>query len=98
VCTLPKAIAGKRLASEVEKASETVVNSITMMTCKRAARIVLRRTLLAGRLWLGSADSGVFSGLLQRIDGAIAAWVPLGYEDETGFHYGGKPGSDFLWN
>jgi hypothetical protein len=35
--------------------------------------------------------SGVLKGLSEWLRGAVAALAPVGYQDETGFHFGSPP-------
>ena len=39
-----------------------------------------------------SHKAGFSVRIISRWRGAIASWVPIGYENETGFHYGPNPG------
>jgi len=39
---------------------------------------------------------GGSSGLVARLWAGIKGWIPLGYEDETGFQYGIEAASSFL--
>ena len=32
-----------------------------------------------------------FTGIMRKLRAAIAAQVPVGFEDESGFHYGSEP-------
>ena len=41
------------------------------------------------RARVGSAESP--AGIIGRLLSVLAALVPMGYEDETGFHYGTEP-------
>ncbi|HPU55204.1 MAG TPA: hypothetical protein PLH97_02855 [Verrucomicrobiota bacterium] len=39
-----------------------------------------------------ASTRSAFQRFLARVQHAVAAWVPAGYEDENGFHYGEGPG------
>ena len=41
----------------------------------------------------GDQDSGAvsWSMIAAKLMSAINRWAPVGYEDETGFHYGAEP-------
>ncbi len=61
-----------------------------MITCRRAAGIGFRR-IATVLICSGRAAPGVVARFLQRLDAEFMAWIPLGYEDERGFHFGPKP-------
>lgn len=63
-----------------------------MITCRRAAGIGFRRIATALACFgVVQAMPGLFDRFLQRLDQEFIGWVPLGYEDERGFHFGPKP-------
>lgn len=67
-----------------------VIHCSPMITCRHAAGIVLRQKAV-DLVRLDRPTRGFFSRFFRRIDAELTARIPLGYEDEFGFHFGPKP-------
>jgi hypothetical protein len=51
-----------------------------------------KQTILAHKPWSHSGSSGFSpAGLIARLKNAVKLNIPVGYQDEAGFHAGVKP-------
>jgi hypothetical protein len=50
------------------------------------------KSLNIGKGWLHYTGIGIsFNGIMSKLRSAVEAHIPVGYQDETGFHRGVKP-------
>ena len=51
-----------------------------------------KHTITLNKPWTHSVNTGLpFAGLIAKLKNAVKIQIPVGYQDETGFHYGVKP-------
>ena len=50
-----------------------------------------KQTILAHKPWSHAAAGFSPSGIMAKLRNAVKNHIPVGYQDETGFHYGVKP-------
>lgn len=54
--------------------------------------MIYKQSIEAHKTWTQSGSIGYSpAGIIARLKNAVKAHVPVGYQDETGFHYGVKP-------
>lgn len=63
--------------------------SFTMTACKVTAGIGFRCS--TPKSGAPHRRAGWLRRILRRLDAKILAHVPMGYQDENGFHYGAQP-------
>jgi hypothetical protein len=58
-----------------------------------------KQTLPLDRAWTHAEIAGIpFAGLFAKLKSAVNIEIPLGYQDEMGFHSGVKPdGAEVEW-
>ena len=50
-----------------------------------------KQTIIAHKPWTHTGSFGFSpAGLIARLRNAVKIQIPVGYQDETGFHYGAK--------
>ena len=50
------------------------------------------KSLTIGKGWLHYEGVGFnFAGIMEKLRSAVKVHIPVGYQDETGFHLGVKP-------
>lgn len=50
-----------------------------------------KQTILAHKPWSPTGSFGFSpAGLIAKLRNAVKIQIPVGYQDETGFHYGAK--------
>ena len=50
-----------------------------------------KQTILAHKPWSHAAGGFSPAGIIAKLRNAVKNHIPVGYQDETGFHYGDKP-------
>jgi hypothetical protein len=54
--------------------------------------MALKRTMTISKAWSDTGISGFLpAGFIARLKNALKFDIPIGYQDETGFHTGVKP-------
>jgi hypothetical protein len=54
-------------------------------------------SLSASSLWIAWQEVRFPVRIIEKLNAALETWVPVGYEDETGFHYSMKD-SDWVFS
>ena len=58
-----------------------------------------KQSIAANKSWSHSGSFGFSpAGIIAKLKNAVKASFPVGYQDESGFHYGVKPvGKEVKW-
>ena len=61
--------------------------------------MIYKQSITAQKTWSYSGSFGFSpAGIIAKLKNAVKSSVPVGYQDESGFHYGVKPADkDAKW-